>query len=98
LRRPFDRYADSGEINTEVADPVAVVEALAVIYGEQGAEIDRLDGLTVDFGTWWFNLRPSNTEPLLRLNLEAADSESLKQRLDEVLGLVRGGPDSSKGG
>ena len=97
LRRPFDRYADSGEINTKVADPMAVVEALAIRYGEQGAEIDRLDGLTVDFGTWWFNLRTSNTEPLLRLNVEAADAESLKERVDEVLGHLRGA-DSQKGG
>ena len=65
----FERYAASGEINTEVADPPAVIEAVAAAYAD--AQQDRLDGLTVDLGDWWFNLRPSNTEPLLRLNLEA---------------------------
>ena len=67
--RPFDRYAASGEINTKVDDPHAVIERVAAAYAD--AEQDRLDGLTVDLGDWWFNLRPSNTEPLLRLNLEA---------------------------
>jgi phosphomannomutase len=71
LRSDFERYTDSGEINTEVADPHRVIEAVAAQYA--GASQDRLDGLTVDLGDWWFNLRPSNTEPLLRLNLEAAD-------------------------
>ena len=54
------------------------------------AEQDRLDGLTVDFGDWWFNLRPSNTEPLLRLNLEAPDREACDARTAEVLELIRG--------
>src|SRR5207253_1053416 len=66
LRTPFERYADSGEINTEVADPQAVIERVAQHYA--AAQQDRMDGLTVDLGGWWFNLRPSNTEPLLRLN------------------------------
>ena len=70
LRKPFERYAQSGEINLEFADPAAVIERVAEEYKE--ADQDRLDGLTVDLGDWWFNLRPSNTEPLLRLNLEAA--------------------------
>ena len=72
LRRPFDRYAASGEINFEVPDPRAVIEEVAAAYPAEAQ--DRLDGLTVDLGDWWFNLRPSNTEPLLRLNLEAAGS------------------------
>jgi phosphomannomutase len=88
LRRPFDRYADSGEINTRVAEPAAVIERVAVAYGD--AEQDRLDGLTVDLGDWWFNLRPSNTEPLLRLNLEARDADSCQRHTADVLGLVRG--------
>jgi phosphomannomutase len=71
LRTEFERYVDSGEINTEVTDPQGVIEAVAAEYA--GAGQDRLDGLTVEVGDWWFNLRPSNTEPLLRLNLEAAD-------------------------
>jgi phosphomannomutase len=82
LRVPFDRYAASGEINFEVPDPRAVIEEVAAAYAD--AQQDRLDGLTVDLGDWWFNLRPSNTEPLLRLNLEAADRASCDARVDEV--------------
>ncbi len=89
LRAPFERYADSGEINTEVDDPRAVIERVAAAYPD--AEHDRLDGLTVDLGSWWFNLRPSNTEPLLRLNLEAPTPEACEARTAEVLGLVTGG-------
>jgi phosphomannomutase len=88
LRRPFERYAQSGEINTRVADPAAVIEQVAAAY--DGVGQDRLDGLTVDAGEWWFNLRPSNTEPLLRLNLEAPDRTTCDARTDEVLALVRG--------
>ena len=69
LRKPFERYVDSGEINTTVDDPLAVIEVVAKVFAD--AQQDRLDGLTVDLGDWWFNMRPSNTEPLLRLNLEA---------------------------
>ena len=88
LRLPFERYADSGEINTRVDDPAAVIEHVAEHYRD--AEQDRLDGLTVDFGEWWFNLRASNTEPLLRLNLEAPDRAACEARTEEVLVLVRG--------
>jgi len=88
LRRPYERYADSGEINTEVARPQAVVDALASRYEALGASTDRLDGLTVDLGDWWFNLRASNTEPLLRLNVEAADTTSLAAHVDEVRGAI----------
>jgi phosphomannomutase len=87
LRKPFERYADSGEINTKVADPHAVIDAVAEHYA--GATQDRLDGLTVDFGSWWFNLRSSNTEPLLRLNLEAGDRAECEAHTDEVLSLIR---------
>jgi phosphomannomutase len=87
LRRPFERYAQSGEINTRVADPNAVIERVAAAYS--GAPQDRLDGLTVDQGDWWFNLRPSNTEPLLRLNLEARDTASCEEHTAEVLTLIR---------
>ncbi len=87
LRKPFERYAQSGEINTKVDDPNGVIEAVAKAY--EGHEQDRLDGLTVDCGSWWFNLRPSNTEPLLRLNLEAADRPACDARTQEVLALVR---------
>ena len=71
LLKPFQRYSDSGEINTEVTNPAATVEAIAAHESAQNASVDRLDGLTVDHGEWWYNLRPSNTEPLLRLNVEA---------------------------
>ena len=89
LRVPFERYIQSGEINTRVDDPGATVEKVAAAYVDLPQ--DRLDGLTVDAGDWWFNLRPSNTEPLLRLNLEAPDSSSCDEHRDEVLSLVRGG-------
>ena len=88
MRIPYDRYADSGEINTEVADPPAVIEHVAAAFA--AADQDRLDGLTVDLGDWWFNLRPSNTEPLLRLNLEASDRAACEQHTAEVLELMRG--------
>ena len=82
LRKPFERYAASGEINTRVADTSAVIEQVAAAYPD--AQVDRTDGLTVDCGDWWFNLRPSNTEPLLRLNLEAADAAAVSARVAEV--------------
>jgi phosphomannomutase len=82
LRKPFERYAASGEINTRVDDPHAVIEKVAAAFA--GAQQDRLDGLTVDLGDWWFNLRPSNTEPLLRLNLEAATDADVAAHVAEV--------------
>jgi phosphomannomutase len=88
LRKPFERYSQSGEINTRVADPAVVIEEVAEVYRD--AESDRLDGLTVDLGDWWFNLRGSNTEPLLRLNLEAANPAACEAHTAEVLALVRG--------
>jgi phosphomannomutase len=86
MRKPFERYAASGEINTEVADPHAVIEKVAAAYTSYSQ--DRLDGLTVDCGPWWFNLRPSNTEPLLRLNLEAPDRDQCGEHVAEVLAVV----------
>jgi phosphomannomutase len=86
LRKPLERYADSGEINTEVDDPQATIERVAAAYPKD--EQDRLDGLTVDRGSWWFNLRPSNTEPLLRLNLEAATRDACDEHVAEVLAIV----------
>jgi phosphomannomutase len=88
LRKPFERYVQSGEINSRVDDPLAVIEKVADAYTKFPS--DRLDGLTVDCGEWWFNLRPSNTEPLLRLNLEAPDAASCERHTQEVLALVRG--------
>ena len=88
LRKPFERYAASGEINVTVDDPQAVVERVAKAY--EDADQERVDGLTVDFGDWWFNLRASNTEPVLRLNLEAADPESCQTHVAEVRNLMAG--------
>jgi len=87
LLTPYQRYAASGEINTEVADPAGAVELMAAEVEAAGGALgtaDRLDGLTVDRGDWWFNLRPSNTEPLLRLNVEAPDEASCAMRVAEV--------------
>jgi phosphomannomutase len=86
VRKPFERYADSGEINTKVDDPHAVIEKISSTYST--AQQDRLDGLTVDLGDWWFNVRPSNTEPLLRLNLEAGTREECEAHTAEVLALI----------
>jgi phosphomannomutase len=89
LLAPIDRYADSGERNTVVADPLATIERVAATFPD--TEQDRLDGLTVDLGEWWFNVRPSNTEPLLRLNLEARTREECDQYTDQLLALIREG-------
>ncbi len=90
LVAPYERYADSGEINTRVANPVATVAALASSLGAAGVNVETLDGLSADYGDWWFNLRPSNTEPLLRLNVEAPDSSQCAQHVAEVLALFEG--------
>ena len=82
----LDRYAASGELNTEVANTAEVIERVAAAFSD--AKQDRLDGLTVDLGDWWFNLRPSNTEPLLRLNLEAPTPDEVQQRVAEVQALI----------
>jgi phosphomannomutase len=70
-----------------VADPLAVIERVAEVFRD--AEQDRLDGLTVDLRDWWFNVRPSNTEPLLRLNLEARTREECEQHTAEVLSIIK---------
>jgi phosphomannomutase len=88
LRKPFERYAASGEINTHVDDPAAVIERVSDAFA--GHRQDRLDGLTVDHGSWWFNLRASNTEPLLRLNLEASDRDECDAHVAELLSLITG--------
>jgi phosphomannomutase len=84
---PFRRYRASGEINSTVVDAPAKIEEIAAAYA--GGRQDRLDGLTVEFDDWWFNVRPSNTEPLLRLNVEARTEELLRDKTDEVLALIR---------
>nr|MBA3451278.1 phosphomannomutase/phosphoglucomutase [Chloroflexia bacterium] len=87
---PLDHRFRSGEINSEVSDPAAVMESIEQHYRAQGATIDHLDGVTVSFPSWWFNVRASNTQPLLRLNVEADDSVSLETRTAEVLAMIRG--------
>ena len=86
LRKPFERYASSGEINTQVDDPLAVIERVSDEFGD--FDQDRLDGLSVDCGRFWFNLRPSNTEPLLLLNLEAVDRNECDDRVADLLSLI----------
>jgi phosphomannomutase len=88
LLSPFRRYVDSGERNFENPDPAAAVERVAAIAAARGESVDRLDGVTVEFSDWWFNLRPSNTEPLLRLNVEAATAEECEKHVGDVLELV----------
>ncbi len=88
MLRPYERYADSGEINTTVASPAATVEAIAAHERKAGASVDRLDGLTVEHADWWYNVRPSNTEPLLRLNVEAKTAERCAAHVAEVQQLI----------
>jgi phosphomannomutase len=89
LLQPLQRYVASGEINTKVDDPHAVIDRVAThfVTAFPDATQDRLDGLTVDLGAWWFNLRPSNTEPLLRLNLEANTAAECDAHVAEVRAL-----------
>ncbi len=92
LLQPFRRYSDSGEINTVVDDPPGTVELMAdevVAAGGARGTADRLDGLTVDRGDWWYNVRPSNTEPLLRLNVEAPDDDACAGHVAEVESDIR---------
>jgi phosphomannomutase len=88
LLAPLRRYAPSGEINSRVADPRAVLEKLAEIYSD--GEQSWLDGLSVDYPDWWLNVRMSNTEPLVRLNLETPTPERTAEKRDEILGVIRG--------
>ena len=92
LMAEYSRYAASGEINSTVDDQAGRMRAVAEAYRDRnGARIDELDGLTVELADGsWFNLRPSNTEPLLRLNVEAPDADAVAALRDEVLAVVRG--------
>jgi phosphomannomutase len=96
LLAQYSRYVASGEINTTVADQAAVLEQITATYdGRDGVTLDGLDGLTVTGGAdgrrWWFNVRPSNTEPLLRLNAEGADAAVMATVRDEALAIIQGG-------
>jgi phosphomannomutase len=84
---PFKKYYDSGEINSRVEDIPGKLQEIVDAYN--AARIDHMDGLSVEFSDWWFNVRPSNTEPLLRLNLEAVSKELMEEKRDEVLSLIR---------
>jgi phosphomannomutase len=87
ILEPFKKYYDSGEINSEVKDIPAKLEEIARVYSD--GKIDHLDGITVEFEDWWFNVRPSNTEPLIRLNLEGRTRELMERKRDEVLAVIR---------
>jgi phosphomannomutase len=91
LLAQFSRYADSGEVNSTVEDAAGATAAVrAKFEGRAGVEIDDLDGMTVSLPDGsWFNLRPSNTEPLLRLNVEAPDDAAVAALRDEVLAVIR---------
>jgi phosphomannomutase len=89
LLAPYSRYIQSGEINTKVADVKQATQIVEKQYSSDQVEIDYLDGLTVNGDNWWFNLRPSNTEPLLRLNVEAKDHAQMQAIRDQVLALIR---------
>jgi phosphomannomutase len=90
LLEPYERYAMSGETNSTVEDQDATMAVVEEAYaGRPGVTLDQLDGLTVEHADWWFNLRGSNTEPLLRLNVEAADRATMDNVRNEVLGLIR---------
>ncbi|MFF7365972.1 phosphomannomutase/phosphoglucomutase [Streptomyces sp. NPDC008125] len=91
LLAAYDRYTDSGEINSTVADQAARLAAIRAAYGDrEDVTFDELDGLTVATADWWFNVRASNTEPLLRLNVEARDEATMTAVRDEALALIRG--------
>ncbi|MCP4982053.1 MAG: phosphomannomutase, partial [Gammaproteobacteria bacterium] len=86
----IERYPVSGEINSQVADPAAVIERVEANYADLPHQIDRTDGLGMDFGEWRFNLRASNTEPLLRMNVESrGDYALMEKRRDEILDLMK---------
>lgn len=90
LLADYERYALSGEINSTVTDQVAVLAELEQLYGGRvDVSTDRLDGLTVSHPDWWFNVRPSNTEPLLRLNAEGRDLPTMERVRDDALSLIR---------
>jgi phosphomannomutase len=97
LASAYERYVASGEINSQVTDQAAATKAVRYAFENRpGVELDELDGLTVTGPDWWFNLRASNTEPLLRLNVEAPDRPRMELLRDEVLGMVRPGSTDQK--
>ena len=91
---PLMKYHSTGELNLQVTRRDAIIAVLEAAYVD--AKTDRLDGLTVEFDSWWFNLRSSNTEPVIRLNIEADSESLLNQKKDEVLGLILGADPSMR--
>ncbi len=87
LVKPLDRYPSTGEINLAVRDPAAVLAVLEALYRD--ADLDHLDGLTVGYPDWWFNIRRSHTEPVVRLNLEAESKSLMDEKVQEVLAAIR---------
>ncbi len=87
--KPLDKGIRSGEINSTVKDTQRKLQELEERFGKGAQSIDKMDGLTVDYGEWWFNVRPSNTEPLLRLNVEANSRELMEKQRDELLAFIR---------
>ena len=86
LREKFETYNSTGEINFTIGNPNGLLDFIANKFSDQ--QQDRLDGLTVSSENWWFNLRPSNTEPLIRLNLETLDEPMLKKQLEVIKELI----------
>jgi phosphomannomutase len=86
---PIDTRFRSGEINSKVADVEAKMAEVEAHFAARGAQVDHLDGVTINFPTWWCNVRPSNTQPLLRLNVEADTRAEMEQRRDAVLAVIR---------
>jgi phosphomannomutase len=89
ILEPIDTRVRSGEINSEIADVKGTMKRVESFYRDLGADIDHLDGLTAGFDDWWLNLRASNTQPLIRLNVEAETQDLLDEKTAEVLGLIR---------
>ena len=87
---PMRKYFQSGEINFEVKDKEGVMKKLEKIYGSEAKSISHIDGIRIDLDGWWFNVRLSNTEPLLRLNLEAKTREMMEDKKKEILKIIRG--------
>lgn len=87
---PLRKYYHSGEINSEVKDIPAVLKRLEEKYGPMAKRVTRIDGYKAEFDDWWFNVRPSNTEPLIRLNLEAKSREKMEEKVAELLKEIRG--------
>ena len=89
ILKPLDNGVRSGEINSTVNDAQGKLQGLEEHFGKRRKSVDHLDGLTIDYGDWWFNVRPSNTEPLLRLNVEANNKALMEQKRDELLAFIR---------